>query len=431
MPFLTDIDARAAIKGSRDPLGAQAIWTLLGRQVVGGLTTNTTSVRDFVVLLLGYWFVEKLDEAGSREEPLPAFIRWEQVASYARFQAGDRAFRGTTRTGAFLQDGSRVTISAQPGYQILANQKIYGLWGLYSQSARASGLLQERDPRLTPVARQLAEKVYRDLLGREVVAEIVELLGRRTATLQPMGGDEALLGSVAKALGIRRKRYQLETETFRETLVFGGPGDATRTNGLQRQLAELFAATGGDPRAGLDATDVVGLRKQAGRRGWQALGGRLERILVAESVIAPASAAFLYALSRDGASLATVAREIREEWGAAVRKRSDAAEFEGLKGDVHRALRDEKSAGLWLETARCLGAGDIGGLLEVLFALNRDVMWKRDKASPWVRVTDGKLDVHFSDERGRLPSAEELASYWVSPYFLGALRAIALELGEV
>lgn len=111
MAFLTDIDSRAAIKGSRDSLGAQAIWTLLGRQVVGGLTTNTTSVRDFVVLLLGYWFVEKLDEAGSREEALPVFIRWEQRASYARFLAGDTGFRGTTRTRAVLSDGARVTIS--------------------------------------------------------------------------------------------------------------------------------------------------------------------------------------------------------------------------------------------------------------------------------------------------------------------------------
>ena len=114
MPFLTDIDSRAAIKGSRDPLGAQAIWTLLGRHVVGGLTTNTTSVRDFVVLLLGHWFIEKLDGAGSREEALPVFIRWEQLASYARFQAGETGFRGTTRKRRFIEEGPWITISAQP-----------------------------------------------------------------------------------------------------------------------------------------------------------------------------------------------------------------------------------------------------------------------------------------------------------------------------
>ncbi len=63
---------------------------------------------------------------------------------------------------------------------------------------------EEKEPWLTAVARHLAGKVCRDLPGREVVGEIVERLGRRTATLRPKGGDEKLLGSVAKALGIRR-----------------------------------------------------------------------------------------------------------------------------------------------------------------------------------------------------------------------------------
>jgi hypothetical protein len=430
MPFLTDIDSRAAIKGSRDPLGAQAIWTLLGRQVVGGLTTNTTSVRDFVVLLLGHWFIEKLDEAGSREEALPVFIRWEQLASYARFQAGDTGFRGTTRTRRFIEDGPKVTISAQPAYQILANQKIYGLWGLYTQAARASGLLEEKEPRLTTAARDLAEKVYRDLLGRETVGQIVELLGKRSATIRPSSGDEKLLGAVAKALGIKRKRAPLETTTFRETLAWGGPGDTKRTNGLQKKLAHLLVAKGGDPRVGLDATDVQALAKEAGRKGQEALEARLRQIVSAESVLAPATAAYQYVLSRDGANLATVVGEIRDQWGPALKKRVDATGFEALKDDVLRAVRDPKTADLWLEAGRRMGAGDFGGLVETLVELNRDVMWKRDKASPWVQVTNGKLDVHFADERAKLPTAEQLATYWVSPYFLGALRAIALELGE-
>ncbi|HQP89242.1 MAG TPA: hypothetical protein PLL76_23550 [Thermoanaerobaculia bacterium] len=429
MPFLTDIDSRAAIKGSRDPLGAQAIWTLLGRRVVGGLTTNTTSVRDFVVLLLGYWFIEKLDEAGSREEALPAFIRWEQLASYARFQAGDTAFRGTSRTKAFLSEEKAVTVSAQPAYQILANQKIYGLWGLYSQSARASGLLDEKESRLTPAARDLADRVYRDLLGRETVGRIVELLGKRESRIRPENGDEKLLGAVAKALGVKRRRADLETTTFRETLAWGGPGDPMRTKGLQKQLAGVVLEFGGDPRAGVDGTDVQALAKVAGGKGHGELRHRLEEILAAESVIAPATAAFQYALSQGGRELSAVVEEIRREWGGALKKRVRAAEFEALKDDVQKALRDSKTTGIWLEAARRMGEGDVAGLVETLVELNRDVMWKRDKASPWVQVTNGKLDVHFADERAKLPSAEQLAAYWVSPYFLGALRAIALELG--
>jgi hypothetical protein len=60
--FLTDLDSRAAVKGSRDPLGIQQKWTRLGRHVVGNLTTVSNSVRDFTTLLLGYYFAARLAE---------------------------------------------------------------------------------------------------------------------------------------------------------------------------------------------------------------------------------------------------------------------------------------------------------------------------------------------------------------------------------
>jgi hypothetical protein len=53
VPFLTALDSRAAVKGSSDPLGIQPIWTRLGRQVIGNLTTASNSVRDFTTLILG------------------------------------------------------------------------------------------------------------------------------------------------------------------------------------------------------------------------------------------------------------------------------------------------------------------------------------------------------------------------------------------
>lgn len=41
MPFLTQLDSRAQVRGSRDPLGVQAVWTRMGRHVGGNLTTIT------------------------------------------------------------------------------------------------------------------------------------------------------------------------------------------------------------------------------------------------------------------------------------------------------------------------------------------------------------------------------------------------------
>ena len=60
VPFFTDLDPQATIKGSRDTLGLQTIWARLGRQVIGNLTTVSTSVRDFTTLVLGYYFAERV-----------------------------------------------------------------------------------------------------------------------------------------------------------------------------------------------------------------------------------------------------------------------------------------------------------------------------------------------------------------------------------
>ncbi len=140
VPFLTDLDSRAAVKGSRDPLGIQQIWTRLGRYVVGNLTTVSNSVRDFTTLLLGYYFAAPLaDQLGPGTE-LGPFLKWEQLAAYARATVNkDFAFRGTERVRKRLSEGSRVTLSDDRGHQILSDQQTYGLWGLYTQPARASG----------------------------------------------------------------------------------------------------------------------------------------------------------------------------------------------------------------------------------------------------------------------------------------------------
>ena len=129
VPFLTDLDSRAAVKGSRDPLGIQPIWTRFGRHVVGNLTTVSSSVLDFTTLLLGYWFAERIaDDQGPGSE-LATFLKWEQLAAYARAGVNDDfAFRGTERVRRNLSEGGRVTLSDNPTYQILEQPE--DLWPL-------------------------------------------------------------------------------------------------------------------------------------------------------------------------------------------------------------------------------------------------------------------------------------------------------------
>src|ERR1044071_8047468 len=95
-PFLTDVDSRAAVKGSRDPLGIQSIWTRFGRHVVGNLSTVSNSVRDFTISILGYYFVEQVAEKVGPGKDLETFLKWEQFAGYARASVNnEKGFRGT------------------------------------------------------------------------------------------------------------------------------------------------------------------------------------------------------------------------------------------------------------------------------------------------------------------------------------------------
>src|SRR5436190_18237187 len=83
-PFFTELDPQAAVKGSRDPLGVQPIWARLGRHVVGNLTTVTQSIRGFTTVIFGYYFAERVANEEDGDGDLAVFLRWEQLAAYAR-----------------------------------------------------------------------------------------------------------------------------------------------------------------------------------------------------------------------------------------------------------------------------------------------------------------------------------------------------------
>src|SRR5690606_904100 len=119
------------------------IWARFGRHVVGNLTTVTTSLPDFIIVLLGHYFAEQVERERGDSDALATFLKWEQLAGYARAVVNDeRGFRGTDRVRLHLSAGPKVRLSTDAAAQILANQKIYGLWGLYTAASRASGLLE-------------------------------------------------------------------------------------------------------------------------------------------------------------------------------------------------------------------------------------------------------------------------------------------------
>jgi len=386
---------------------------------VGNLTTVSNSVRDFTTLLLGYWFAERIaDERGPGSE-LATFLKWEQLAAYARAGVNrDFAFRGIERVRRNLSEGSRVTLSDNPAHQILGNQKIYGLWGLYTVPARASALLDGDPPRLVPPARAFVERrcllALADGGGRDA-RRVREVLSRPSARLDLAGADAAMVRAVSRSLRPRLSDEEREFYTFH--LLLGGPQDATA--GRQQQLAGLLRDTLDDHDFAWSPAAVSHLAKAAARRGrdWEATAHHLTRIRTCETVLAPASAVFTYLLGLGGKAPDLVSRRLREAWGEGLRSE--------LRGEI--GAGDGPTGERWAGIAAALAAGEYGRLVDLLLAQNAAVMSQRGGA-PWVERRSGRLHVHFRDEQGALPDRAELPRLWRFSYFLDSLRSVAAQL---
>lgn len=430
MPFLTDLDSRAAIKGSRDPLGVQSIWTRMGRHVVGNLTTVSTSVRDFTVTMLGYYFAERVAEETAVSDDLNVFLRWEQLAAYARGGGNnDWVFRGTERTKKNWNSADRVRLGADSGSFILSDQKTYGLWGLYSVPSRSSGLVEGSPTRLTAAGRQFVEENYLPILDGKAMARgkgLVDILAKRSVELRPKDRDRVLFGSVAKVL--RRKFTSAERSLYVQHLVEGGPRDSTQ--GGQRLLADAMKTTFDMKDWQLSPVAVSHLAKHcratAGDTGRQ-VAEYLERIRVAEQLLAPCVSLFAYFLSSDNQRLDDVALSIRKQWGPGLRS-VDQKALKAIEPELIDASGERESARRWQAIAGALAQGDYATAITHLIDQNREVMVLRGAAAPWVEIRDGKLHVKLAAETGNLPTEEDLYTHWIHSYFLDSLRIVTKEL---
>lgn len=428
-PFLTDLDSRAAIKGSRDPLGQMAIWTRFGRHVVGNLTTVSTSVRDFTVLLLGVWLIERVLEQDGDQNEVDAFLRWEQIAAYARAkQNASASFRGIERVRERMSTGTRISVSADRAHQILGNQRIYGIWGLYTVASRSSGLLEGTPPHLTPAARDFVEKNYVSVLSRDGFREgaaLVKMLAQKSVALSLDGKDAKLLGSLGKILRADRLTAQ-EREFYDRHLVCGGADD--ETSGRQPRLAKLLEKTLGKDGYALTPQVVADLAAAAkGDPTADELRHRLERIRQCEALLAPTSRLFMFLLTRDQQTVASIADEVRKTWGDQP-KGLALTSTSALRTEFVEAAGDAMAADRWVNIAEHLRTGSYSDAIHALIAHNAFVMKQRGSAAPWIELKGPRLHIRFRDELAELPRGKDLAGLWRFPYFLDSLRTMTAQV---
>lgn len=430
-PFLTSIDPRAAIKGSRDPLGIQSIWTRMGRRVVGNLTTITTSTRDFTTTLLGYWLAEKINGEKGGEGDLETFLKWEQLAAYSRYIVNkDEGIRGIERVKKAQPEHETVLLCADGSAQILSNQRTYGLWGLYTGPSRASGLVADNPTRLTSTGRAILEECCLPTMARNGLSDgrpLIDIIKERTYKLNWNGKDKNLMRGIGKTLG--RAFSEDERRLYRRALVT--VDDCDHTDGLQRELAAAIDALLTAQVGGMSPSMVERLAKECeARSGLGPAARRLREIAVTERLLAPAAMMFGALLAYDGQTVQVVAERIKRSWPDLRGCINLKALFE-LKHDFQISPEDIESGERWIHIAKCLAGGNYVAALEAMIQQNATVMRLRG-SDAWVGLREGRLEIRFQEEQavealeGRDPS-----EIWLHSFFIDALAAIARELRDV
>ena len=424
--FFTLEDPNAKIKGSRDPLGAQSIWMAFGRRVVTNLTTQTNSTRGFTVLLLGRYLVERAIKDGhiGRELALDAFLRFEQVGAYVRHVAhgvgGD--IRGIERVRFRLEGhGGLVPIRADPAGFILGDQRVNGLWGLFSVPARVSRLIPDGPVGLTDEATAFVKRAYLPIL--QPTMELLSRLVARDGKLDTNAPD-AVFSALSKVLleSFTEEEQRFYGEYLRDGLHVG---EAQKKGNRQRTFRELLvhhvkldAATG--------RNDIVRLREEA-RSIDEELANDLDQIARMEAVLAPAMSLFDFMLTRHHQELDDLAGELADRWGTSV-PNVDTEKNQDLLPGV---------GSIWPATVlecfnRCqrgLSSGNYRETLRALLEWHKNVMNSRGGAS-WVQIGgDGKLDVRYRGADQELPSRDDLPELWRNGYFIDSLKAITRQLG--
>lgn len=423
MPFITLEDPNAKIKGSRDPLGVQPIWSAFGRHVVTNLTTQSTSIRGFTILLLGRYFAAHLLDRGmaTREDVLDIFLRMEQIGAYVRHVAHGvtGGIRGIERVQRFVDEQrGNVVIAADRRGMILSDQKVYGLWGLYSVPARTSGLIPDGALDVMPDVRDFVEQHYiRRLNG--TAGKLTKLLtddGRlRTNDRDPI---------FAALAPILNPQFNSDELKFYGSFLRDGRHVKGATSGRQECFRELL-----ESHAKLDSStgraEILRLARRARARD-EGLSVALDRIAHLEAFLAPTAALFQHILGRHGQQVASVADEIRSVWGSNV-PNLDRVAFGELLDEIESTSTKETRSAID-QVHASLSEGDFEGAIEGLVSWN-EVVTKIRGSAPWARIGDGRrLDVRYRGPERLLPGTDEIQDLWMNSYFIDALKDVTHQL---
>jgi len=394
------MDDRMKPKGSRDPLGFELIWSKLGRNIIGNLTTITGSSESFATALLGfYWANELVGEYTSDDRMIRVrdiFLSFEQLAAYMRKVEGSNSVMGVNRVNRRLGDESlkKFVLGKGSEAQILSNQVSYGLWGLYSSAMRDTGLVEGEARIATAAGKKIAmaieEKLDKDLFLSLITKDDVKRsdIEKNSASLMAAISNDEVQRILIEALlqGASDENLCLQQELWTNTCKLMQKGVF---NGEQPVSVALF----------IDSLK----REEISSRLHKSLTDieAVERLLVTMNNI------FHFCRSKSGESVSGVVEAIEKQ----------QYDFSVLDYDLDGVEFPRKEA--TLKPIEYLKAGNYHGAVEAIFSLNKAVMKDRGGAA-WVSAVDEVLDVVVKTESSDLKTAVKLSEDWDYDYFVGS-----------
>ncbi|MBO9484524.1 hypothetical protein [Salinisphaera sp. G21_0] len=402
MAFISLLDDRARPKGSRDPLGFELIWTHFGRQVVGNLTTITSSLENFTVALLGFCWANELaaqdPSPESQAEIQKYFLRYEQMAAYLRFYQNSGSIMGKNRVARRIADQNTDISIDEKTQQILSNQTSYGLWGLYSSALRDTGLIKGNKRQLTASGMEIIAL----LEARLDKCLFIDLLTSSSVTKQHL---EAASHDFLTAIN-----HPDIQQTLLESLLLGSGG-----NRLQQELwlkTRGIIQLGQLPDAGPDELPVY-LATLFDSHPSPDLQRALKWIIDIERILTATNNIFHYCRMKDGESIATIIQTLEDKqygYGWLV-DNLNGVDFP-RKAELERILLAFKQ-------------GNYREAIQISLLLNKEVMSGRGGA-PWVELAGDKLRVTVKSETASLAeNGEALQKRWDYEYFLKSYLRIA------
>jgi hypothetical protein len=421
-PFFTALDPDARIKGSRDPLGFETIWTALGREIIGNLTTVTRSVRQFSTLLYGFYFANQAGESSEDRDKqfLLSFLRFEQLAGYARFwKYGNelvgrdiRGIRAVRRNvGEFQQVQRDPWLSGKREWLILSDQKTYGLYGMFRMAAHKSGLLDPADDKqLSPRAREFLTGQLQSI-DQNTRNQLIQHIARDTRI-------DLAHSPVVKATAVllAPDLNDAEREFYGAHLVRGS--HLLDSMPIQQQLWTCIEAVNTRSNAfgwdrEFDMQELHACVGQAAVHGFHELAGKLDCIRRAEELLGNAAILYDFLLTRNKQNLGHVAEEMAKELDSGYR---------WLNADGLKPFFGESNERL-VRLANQLVCREYQAVCRTLIEQNETVMRQRG-GTAWMVLKDDDLEVRFGEEGGRLPDRDELQEPWRHTYFLDSLKRV-------